>query len=522
MGCRTFWIFDSKEHFGWLVCYIFSGVWAAYLLMIFNTQVLVVAEIAADAEGNLPQFFGIRWSNAITLPASIGAFSMLILGPLIGSMADYTPHRKLFGGIAVVVTIGCFALHIFISNSFLGVILAFSILGNVSYLSVYMLYRAPYLPELAVGPEVAKLSAKGYLIMILSQIFFMGFFVGIGRAFGGTNPYNNMRSACIAAVIITSVLALIVLKYMGYREASSKLQPGENILTIGFKSVFNAFKEMSDNYTQLRRFLFFSSFANASFNAALALGTTYLIGIGMSSLEVSAALSVGVIFGICGPLVVYYLLGKNMSIRKIMLMTVVLFFCVIMLLPLLASIHLGLLLIIMGALGISLGMWLSCGQAFFAELCPGGKEATFTGCYMFANKVCDWMPPLIFSIVNQVTGNITAAYYTAVPIFIIVAIFICYTINMETGAKEIKNTLVNRRLTLKNPTVKRDKKIEEDEKTIEKNILELGEITETEEETEDDTKMRKNSINNNDNNTINTSVDLSTSESTTRTPESSV
>ena len=93
MGCRTFWIFDSKEHFGWLICYIFSGVWAAYLLMIFNTQVLVVAESAADAEGNLPHFFGIRWSNAITLPASIGAFSMLILGPLIGSMADYTPHR---------------------------------------------------------------------------------------------------------------------------------------------------------------------------------------------------------------------------------------------------------------------------------------------------------------------------------------------------------------------------------------------------------------------------------------------
>ena len=93
---------------------------------------------------------------------------------------------------------------------------------------------------------------------------------------------------------------------------------------------------------------------------------------------------------------------------------------------------------------------------------------------------------------------------------------------METGAKEIKSTLVNRRLTLKNPTVKRDKKIEEDKKTIEKNILELGEITETEEETEDDTKMRKSSINNNDNNTINTSVDLSTSESTTRTPESSV
>ena len=119
----------------------------------------------------MPQFFGMRWSNAITLPASGGAFSMLILGPLIGSLADYTSYRKLFGGIAVVVTIVCNALHLFISNSFIGVILGFSVLMQISYLSVYMLYRAPYLPELGIGEEVTKLSARIFDTICIANVF---------------------------------------------------------------------------------------------------------------------------------------------------------------------------------------------------------------------------------------------------------------------------------------------------------------------------------------------------------------
>ena len=111
-----------------------SGLHISYCVQL---PIFKIAERAADESGNLRQFFGMRWSNAITLPASVGAFSMLILGPLIGSMADYTSYRKLFGGIAVVVTILCVALHLFISNSFIGVILGVAVLMQISYLSVY-------------------------------------------------------------------------------------------------------------------------------------------------------------------------------------------------------------------------------------------------------------------------------------------------------------------------------------------------------------------------------------------------
>ena len=99
-------------------------------------------------------------------------------------------------------------------------------------------------------------------------------------------------------------------------------------------------------------------------------------------------------------------------------------------------------------MGLASGMWLASGQAFFASLCPGGKEATFTGCYMFANKVLDWSPPLVFSVVNQSTNNLILSYYCATLIFVLASVILCYTIDMEKGKKEIKDTLKDRRLSV--------------------------------------------------------------------------
>ena len=245
------------------------------------------------------------------------------------------------------------------------------------------------------------------------------------------DPYIYMRSTCATAVIIGSVLGIVVIKNMGYREASSKLQKDESLLTVGFKSIFKAFKEMSTNYTQLRRFLFFSSFANASFNASLSLAITFLVGIGMNTNQINASSKLS---RCQQPIWTFDCHGfdeQKFNLQKLMLCTMILYFCVIVMLPILAPLHISALIILSCGLGVVLGMWLSGGQAFFAALCPGGKEATFTGCYMFANKFFDWMPPLIFSLINQYTGNIYTAYYSSVIVFIALGTCVCYTIDMQ-------------------------------------------------------------------------------------------
>ena len=67
---------------------------------------------------------------------------------------------------------------------------------------------------------------------------------------------------------------------------------------------------------------------------------------------------------------------------------------------------------------------------------------------MFANKVLDWSPPLVFSVVNQSTNNLILSYYCATLIFVLASVILCYTIDMEKGKKEIKDTLRDRRLSV--------------------------------------------------------------------------
>ena len=217
--CRKFWQSDSDEHFGWLLCYTFSALFSAYLLGIYGPSILSVAELAADESGNLP-FLGIKWTNVITLPAAIGSACMCLVGPLFGSVADYTSYRKVFGAIAMVGTILCVFTNIFVSTDTIGIILVATSIQAVTYLCVYSMYRAAYLPELAkTEAEVTQLSAKGYLILFVSQVTFMGTLVAAANLLGGADPVAYMRTAAIIVVVVGSLIAVVVITKMGYRPA---------------------------------------------------------------------------------------------------------------------------------------------------------------------------------------------------------------------------------------------------------------------------------------------------------------
>ena len=383
---------------------------------------------------------------------------MLLVGPLFGSLADYTSYRKLFGAMAMIITILCTFSNVFISEATVGLVLACAMIQVVAYLCVYTMYRAAYLPELAAGEEeVTKLSAKGYVILFISQMFFIGLLITSANIIGGTNIFLYMQSAAAITVILGIILAVIVIKNMGYRLASSKLQAGQNLFTVGFISIYESFKDMAVNYIQLRKFMLFTAFTNPAFNAAPGLAVTIMTAMGLTSNQVSLAIVLVVLVAILGPLLVTFLQRKyKVSIQKLMLGVVTFYMISIILFPLIASISYPFVIIAALSIGLAQGMWLASGQAFFASLCPGGKEATFTGAYMFANKLMDWIPPLVFSILNQATGNLFLSYYCCILLFNIASVVLCYVIDMEKGREEIKDTLKNRRLTLSSDELTED------------------------------------------------------------------
>ena len=97
---------------------------------------------------------------------------------------------------------------------------------------------------------------------------------------------------------------------MGHRPAGRKLEDGQSIFTIGFISIYKSFREMATDYTQLCRFMCFTSFANSSFNAVPALAVTYMSALNLSINQISLVLGLTLVVGIGGPILVTVLKKK--------------------------------------------------------------------------------------------------------------------------------------------------------------------------------------------------------------------
>ena len=469
--CKSFWLWESPEHFGWLLCYVYSAMISSYTLSVTSPGLLELSRKLQDRDGKV--VFGMRWDNVVATSVTIGGLCMLFIGPFFGSLADYTDHRKLFGTVAMVATTACVTPWLFVSEgmdlALLGVIYVFGIVQLVSYLSVYLFLRAPYLPELATaGAEVNRLSGKGYIIMFSSQVCFLGVLTAASNM-GGDDLYLSMVYPTLTVLVFGGVVTALAIPRIGTRKASNKLKPGENLRSIGFVSVWNSFKVMNRKYTQLQRFVYFVAFANAAFNAAPALATTYMVSLKRSKNEIVGALGAALVFGIVGPVLFSFLQTYKVHAKQIMIGTLLFYLVSIILFPIIAPLGFGYIFLGGTMIGVSSGLWLAAGQAFFASLCPGGLETTFTGVYMFANKSLDWMPPLIFVIVNEATGSMQTALYSAIVIFVLVSIAICSSIQLDLAEKEISGTLHKRRITLSPTETKamemvKIKKLKEEEK----------------------------------------------------------
>ena len=56
------------------------------------------------------------------------------------------------------------------------------------------------------------------------------------------------------------------------------------------------------------------------------------------------------------------------------------------------------------------GEWV-CGAALYANIVPGGQEAEFTSFFKFAERLFVFLPPLIYTIIFERTGDMGRAIF---------------------------------------------------------------------------------------------------------------
>ena len=95
-------------------------------------------------------------------------------------------------------------------------------------------------------------------------------------------------------------------------------------------------------------------------------------------------------------------------------------------------------------LGISMAVVMGGSQAIsrslFAQMIPSGKEAEFFSIYEVSERGTSWLGPLLFGVVNQITGSLRPAIISLI-LFFVVGLVILPRVDVRRAITEAGNDL---------------------------------------------------------------------------------
>ena len=363
----------------------------------------------------------------IVKPSSLISIYLVILGfiasffmPLVGALIDSTNLRRGIGRVSSMCICICLVSQTcFLSQSTWLVVALLQILLAV-FGSINLCVSYAYIPELTPHEQVlSRYNASISVCFNLSVIVFLVTITTVTTIF----KTSSIQTAQIAMVYCSAVSII----FYGYSwGVLFQPQPPKNVvpqvgnndipaetnfskiqlLTYGlrrlWKTIVNVFSERRD----LKWILISRSLTQAATIAMIASVITYVESdLDLSSSSVGIGLLIMISLAIPGNK-----LSVSMTRRFNPCLSLQLCFSlwiatilgiVILVYDKNRKEHVILLYIIMAIWGIAVGWKEPTEKTLFSELIPQGHEAEMMGLYIFASHIFTWLPPLLFTAINE-------------------------------------------------------------------------------------------------------------------------
>ena len=390
----------------------------------------------------LPNYFGmfIATEGSLSLwgyTIAIGSLIAAAISPILGSIADFRASKKVFMGFFVALGVAATALLFLVDQPgewLLASILY--ILGTIGFAGSLVFYDA-LLPHVADPDEIDQVSARGYamgyigggLLLLINVIM-----IFVGPRFlpnmDNTEAVKLMMRLSLASVAVWWALFSIPI-FRHVKEPERKIEPGEenlNVLTVGFQRFFKALKGISKFRDLFLFLLAFFVYANGigtiitmavAFGTDLGFGSTVLIGTLLLVQFVAAPFAI--LFG---------KLSKKLGIKKSITISL-LVYTLIAIIGFFMTKEWHFILLGLFVATVQGGSQ-ALSRSLVGQLMPKSKSAEFYGFYSVSEKFNTVIGPILFSVINQVTGNSRLAIISLV-IFFIAGIALLAKVNIERG-----------------------------------------------------------------------------------------
>jgi len=410
-----------REVFAWAM-YDFanSGYTTVVITAVFNAY--FVAVIA----GNAP------WATfAWTAALSVSYACILLTGPILGAYADLRAAKK---RLLALTTAGCVlgtALLAFTGPGTLALAVALLLFSNFCFGSGENLVAA-FLPEIAKGDALGRVSGWGWSLGYLGGILTLGLCLGYvtwAQAHGEGAQHFVPVAMLITAVVFAaaSLPTFLVLKE---RARPVPRAAGENVARAAFARLAQTVRE-AGRYQDLARFLLCIVFYQAGIQTVVALAAVYAEqALGFSTRDTIVLILVVNVTAAAGAFAFGHVQDRLGHIRTIGL-TLVLWMATTLIAW--AATGPGLFWVAANLAGFCLGSSQSAGRALVAYLSPADRHAEFFGLWGMAVKLSSILGPLTYGAVTWSTGGNHRLAMLATGAFFVIGLMLLVRIDVPRG-----------------------------------------------------------------------------------------
>lgn len=416
LGCGKPCYGGNKEALAWAVdvsgrsiSFIGAAAFLASTLLRLAKEAAGCETEAPEGETQVPgcdgRIYGIKPSSFLTTYTVVIGLTSAALMPLMGSLVDFTPHRRLLGRYVSVVYCLLIFPQIFISeNTWFMVAILQIFVAFVGWAHTLLAYA--YLPELTSDEKVLnKFISSFTMVQYGSMVMFLVSIVGISYATGVfDNDVVVARLGVSVSFILTSGSFAYSWTHFDARPAANVLPERASIWTEGFKQLGRTSKRIYKEFPSLGWFYVAVAAGDAAIQSLATIAVTYQTDVMvLSSLENGITILILLLASVPGGFVSGWFVARfNNAKWSSVVSSLILIFSTFLASAILTGPGQQLRAYgVAAAWGLGSGWKSSSDKLMASALIPGGQDTELMGVYLFAGQCVTWLPPLIFTGLNE-------------------------------------------------------------------------------------------------------------------------
>lgn len=346
---------------------------------------------------------------------AIATFILAMLGPILGSIADYQGYKKRFFRFFFLMGVAATAILAFIPSDQWLLLLACYTVAAVGSAGANVFYDA-FLVDVTTEERMNRISSRGLGFgYIGSTIPFIISIAIIILAQSKTIPISTTTASKIAFLITAAWWGLFAIPLIKNVHQRYYIEREPN-------PVLNSFKRLGGTLKEIRKFRALFLFLLAYFfyidgvGTIISMSTAYGSDLGISSTNLLIILFVTQV--VAAPFAILYgRLAEKFTGKKMLYVGIFVYIIVCIYAYFLKTTMDFWILAMLVA--TSQGGIQALSRAYFAKLVPKEKSNEFFGFYNIFGKFASIMGPLLVGVTAQLTGNSSSGVFSLVILFIV-------------------------------------------------------------------------------------------------------